>query len=103
MKRQIKFSPAAEEELKDIWQYVLQYNTQAARKLFREFNQKFKLLRDSPLLGRARDDLLVGLRCFVHREYLIFYTPLDDGIEIYHVLHSSRDIQSLFKRFFDSL
>jgi toxin ParE1/3/4 len=28
--------------------------------------------------------------------YLIFYFPLEDGVDIIRVLHGSRDIESLF-------
>jgi toxin ParE1/3/4 len=30
-------------------------------------------------------------------KYLIFYLPLEDGIEIVRVLHGPRDVQSLFE------
>lgn len=101
--RQVKISAAAEEELQAIWDYVAQHNLTAAQQLIKEFGHKFNMLRDHPLSGRARDDLLVNLRCLVHKNYLIFYLPLDDGVEIYHVLHTSQDAASVFSRFFDSL
>jgi len=45
----------------------------------------------------------VGLRSFVVKSYFIFYLPLDDGIDILRLPHSSRDIESIFENFFDSL
>ena len=47
-------------------------------------------------MGEARDDLLVDIRCFSAGSYVIFYTPLLDGIHIERVLHGSRDIGRLF-------
>lgn len=101
--RQVKITEAAAEDLRQIWEFIAQYNVEAAHKLIKEFGRKFNTLRDHPLIGRSRDDLLINLRSLSHGEYLIFYLPIDDGVEIYHVLHSSRDIESVFRRFFDSL
>ncbi|BAY02384.1 plasmid stabilization system protein [Anabaena cylindrica PCC 7122] len=54
------------------------------------------MLAQFPGMGRSRDDLLPELRSFPIKPYIIFYTPIDDGIEIIRVLHQSRDVNSLF-------
>ncbi len=101
--RTVKISVAAAEDLKDIWEHVSQLNENAADKLIKEIKNKFILLRDNPLIGREQNEFLVGLRSFVVKSYFIFYLPLDDGIDILRVLHSSRDIESIFEDFFDLL
>ena len=60
--RQVKITAAAEEDLRAIWEYIAQRNVVAAHRLIKEFGRKFNTLRDHPLSGRARDDLLVNLR-----------------------------------------
>lgn len=102
-RRIVKISASAAEDLKDIWEYIAQRNENAASKLIKEIKNKFILLRDNPLAGREQDKFLVGLRSFVLKNYFIFYLPLDDGIDVLRVLHSSRDIESIFENFFDSL
>lgn len=102
-KRIVKISAAAVGDLKDIWEYVSQHNENAASKLIKEIKNKFIILRDNPLVGREQNEFLIGLRSFVVKSYLIFYLPQDDGIDILRVLHSSRDIESIFENFFDSL
>jgi len=99
----IEIAEAAQEDLKGIWEYIARYNAEAANKLIKEIGRKFVTLRDHPLIGRPRDEILINLRSFVFKDYLIFYQPIDDGIEVLHVLHSSRDIEGMFERFFDSL
>jgi toxin ParE1/3/4 len=99
----VKVAAAAEEDLKEIWAYVAEYNTEAAGKLVREITRRFAVLRDRPQIGRKQDELLVNLRSFAVKNYLIFYQPVEDGIEILRVLHASRDIESIFESFFDSL
>ena len=49
-----------------------------------------------PLMGRARDELLPGLRSMPFGRYVIFYEPLSDGIDVVRVLHSARDIDAVF-------
>ncbi|MBC7795515.1 MAG: type II toxin-antitoxin system RelE/ParE family toxin [Pyrinomonadaceae bacterium] len=102
-KRTVRISVDAIEDLKDIWEYVSQYNENSANKLIKEIKNKFVLLRDNPLIGREQNDLLVGLRSYVVKKYFIFYSPFSDGINISRILHSSRDVESIFENFFDSL
>ncbi len=97
--RTIKISAVATEDLKDIWDYAVQHGETSAVKLVNEINRKFILHRDNPLVGREQNQFLVGLRSFVVKSYFIFYLPLEDGIDVLRVLHSSRDIEN----FFDSL
>src|SRR2546421_2127442 len=40
--------------------------------------------------GREQDKLLVNLRSFAVKNYLIFYQPFEEGIEILRVLHGDR-------------
>ena len=101
--RIVDISAGAGEDLKDIWEYVSQHNENAANKLIKEIKNKFILLRDNPLVGREQNEYLIGLRSFVVKSYFIFYLPLDNGIDVLRVLHSSRDIESIFEDFFDSL
>ncbi|MGH8499607.1 MAG: type II toxin-antitoxin system RelE/ParE family toxin, partial [Methylococcales bacterium] len=56
----------------------------------------FLALADFPEMGTGRDELNKGLRSQPVGNYMIFYFPLEDGIDIVRVLHGSRDIQSLF-------
>jgi toxin ParE1/3/4 len=48
-----------------------------------------------PGMGRARDELAAGLRCFPHQRFSIFYRLHDDALEIVRVLHASRDIDAI--------
>ena len=102
-KRTVKISVEAIEDLNEIWDYVSRHDKQAADKLIREVKNKFILLRDNPLIGREKNEFLIGLRSYVVKDYLIFYLPLENGIDISRVLHTSRNVESIFENFFDSL
>ena len=99
----VKVTAVAKEDLREIWAYVAVHNTEAASKLIKEITGKFALLRDHPQMGREQSKLMINLRSFVVKSYFIFYQPFEDGIEILRVLHGSRDIESIFEGFLDSL
>lgn len=101
--RTIKIADAAREDLQKIWEYVAQHNPEAASKLIKEITGKFATLRDFPKMGREQNKLLINLRSLTVKDYIIFYQPSDDEIEILRVLHSSRDVESIFEKFLDSI
>lgn len=101
--RAVKVALTAQEDLQSIWEYVAQYNIEAANRLIKEITGKFTLLRDYPHVGREQNNLLVNLRSFTIKDYLIFYQPFENGVEILRVLHGSRNVESIFESFLDSL
>ncbi len=50
-----------------------------------------EMLSKNPLTGRARNDIAPGCRSFVKRNYILYYTPLEIGIELMRVAHGMRD------------
>jgi toxin ParE1/3/4 len=62
-------------------------------------DEKLKLLARHPFAGEARPDLQKNVHCFPvgTYDYVIFCRPLDDGIAVLRVLHSSRDIPRIFR------
>ena len=94
-------SPRAEEDLEEIWNFSASRDAEAADRLINNIISQFDHLLAYPEAGRARHDLLVNLRSFPIKSYLIFYQPTDDGIEIFRVLHGSRDIQQAFDEMVD--
>ena len=55
-----------------------------------------RVLATQPMMGRARDELAPGVRSFPFGRYVVFYMPLDDGIDVVRVLHGARDIDAVF-------
>lgn len=47
---------------------------------------------ENPLAGRERRELRAGLRSFPVGNYVIFYLPLPDGVEINRVMHGRQDV-----------
>jgi toxin ParE1/3/4 len=54
------------------------------------------LLASQPLLGQLRPEFAPNLRSFSAGSYVIFYRPVRAGIEVMRVIHSARNIDTLF-------
>jgi len=92
-------STQAYRDLVDIWTCVAEKSPAAADALLEMLDQKCKMLADHPQIGRSRQELGPHLRSFPGGSYLIFYRPLEDGIEVVRVLHGSMDLApSLFNQ-----
>ncbi len=87
--------PEAENDLEEIWWYIAQDSPQNADRFLDRIEERCLALSDFPQIGTSRNDLKPGLRSQPVGNYLIFYFPLDGGIDIVRVLHGSRDIESL--------
>ncbi len=59
-------------------------------------DEQFRVLATQPSMGRARDELAPDVRSFPFGRYVIFYMPLDDGIDVVRVLHGARDVDAVF-------
>ncbi len=83
-------------DLKQVNSYLATKNPQAARNLKEKIQQDCKKLAKFPNLGRRRDELIPSLRSFPVEDYLIFYFPLENGIEIARVVSGYRDLDAMF-------
>lgn len=90
------FSDAAVQDLDNICDYIAQTNPNAASKLFDAIRQKCKLVAGFPNIGKSYAKLSLNLRGFVVDDYIIFYYPKDNGIDIARVVVGYRDLESLF-------
>ncbi len=94
---QILQSPSARNDIIEIWLYIAQDDPDAADRLVATIDAKLDLLSDSPNMGKAREELAPSLRSFPCGNYLLFYRPIAQGIELVRVAHGARDIEALFE------
>ncbi len=89
-------SEKAVQDLDDICDYIAQQNPAAASKLFDAIRQKCRQVAQFPNMGKPYDRLSKNLRGFSVSNYIIFYYPRPDGIDIARVLSGYRDLENLF-------
>jgi toxin ParE1/3/4 len=89
--------PEAKNDLKEIWKYIAAQDPQRADKFLKSLDEVIKSLAKHPFMGKERSDIMEEIRSFPVKSYVIFYRPLDDGIEVVRVLHGARDVEALFE------
>jgi toxin ParE1/3/4 len=95
-------SEYVEPELEAIWEYIAIDNIDAADRFIEAAYGTIQQLARMPGMGRKRDfphTRLRQLRSFRVKDfenYLVFYGPIADGIEVFHVVHGARDIERIW-------
>ena len=82
----------ARTDLDDMWLAIAEESPVAADRVLSRLYDAFVNLSLSPRMGVPRSHLAPNLRMFPVYAYLIFYRPMDDGVEIVRVLHGRRNI-----------
>ncbi|MFH1301455.1 MAG: type II toxin-antitoxin system RelE/ParE family toxin [Planctomycetota bacterium] len=85
----------ANEDVLNIWSYIAEHDTTAADQLIRRINDLLQQLAAHPGLGAKQEQLRKGLRCFPIGNYLIFYEPIENGIQVLRILHGARQWEDL--------
>jgi toxin ParE1/3/4 len=94
--KHFRVSDVARSDLDEIWLYIARDNLEVADKFIHAIVSRFPKLAAMPLIGRQREELLPRLRSFPVSCYVIFYRPIENGVEIVRVLHGARDFPPLF-------
>jgi toxin ParE1/3/4 len=103
MARRIVKHRGAVADLLEHFVFIGEHNEKVAFRFLRAAKETFELLATRPKVGKVtafRNPLLVGMRVFPVRNferYLVFYRPIQGGIEVVRVIHGARDIPSLFE------
>ncbi len=89
------FTNAAIQDIDEICEYIARQNSQAASQLFDVIRKKCKLIANFPNMGKSYSKLAPNLRGFVVENYIIFYYPKKDGINIARVVSGYQDLELL--------
>lgn len=92
----VVFSPLAEADLDGLLDYIARDKPQAAVRFVAGLREKCYLLAANPELGQRRPGFRSGeYRTFSVGNYVIFYRPTREGVEIARVISGYRDMESL--------
>ena len=93
--------PLAEQDLDNYATYIAQDKLEAGLRLYECAEKTYQSLADFPEIGkryRSSDPSLKNIRFFPIKgfsKYLVFYLPIDKGIEIVRVIRQSRNITQI--------
>ncbi|MCP3887277.1 MAG: type II toxin-antitoxin system RelE/ParE family toxin [Desulfobulbaceae bacterium] len=93
----ILITPAAENDLINIWLYIARDNQDAGDRVYLAAEKTFESILAAPRMGtlyQAKRPRLEGIRFFPvskFQNYVIYYREHPQGIEIVRVLHARMD------------
>lgn len=96
--------PLAVADLIELADYIAQDSLDAAERFLGAADAEFERLASMPQMGEACwffEGAASELRYWPVPKFakrLIFYRPLEDGVEIVRVLHSARDVSQILQR-----
>lgn len=76
---------------------IAEDNPIAADRWLETIDEKCRLLATMPEMGRKRPELAPELRSLPVGNYIIFYRPIRDGIDVIRVLHGAQDLPAIFE------
>jgi len=84
-------SPAARLELLQIFNAIAVDNLSAAERMIDRFDQVFHRLAVHPEMGEPMPNRRrKQIRRFPVNGYVVYYRPINDGVEILHIWHGAR-------------
>ena len=93
----IKRTSQAHLDLVEIGLRIAEDNPTAADRWLDSIDNCCKMLAQMPEIGRSRPELAPELRSFPVGNYVIFYRPVEDGIQVIRILYGGRDLPPLFE------
>ncbi|MEW4566796.1 type II toxin-antitoxin system RelE/ParE family toxin [Tautonia sp. JC769] len=88
----------AQEDLESIFDFLDTQGSQLADRFAEMLDEACERYGNHPLMGASAEEFAPNLRHFIVWNYVIFYRPTADGIEIIRILHGARDLPSFFPR-----
>ena len=87
------YAPDADDDLMGIVDYIARDKPVAARNWLQKVRDTCESLAMQPEMGEVRQGFGVpGCRSFVIGSYVVFFRPIEGGIEVSRVIHGSRDM-----------
>ena len=94
--RQPAFTDEAAKDLNDVHDYIGRDSPSAAGSFVQMIEERCNTLAENPSLGPSRPEVGRDIRSFPAGNYVIFYCPTEEGIDVVRVVHGARDIATMF-------
>jgi len=90
---EVVYAPEADDDLESIVDYIARDKPEAARNWLAQLRTICETLATQPGLGEERKGFGVpGCNSFSVGQYVVFFRPIEGGIEVARVIHGSRDM-----------
>ncbi len=93
-----RFSTEANRDIEETSNYLFGLNPVAAYRFLDALDKTCELLAEHPHIGRLRPEIgEASLRSFPVGNFLIFYLPALEGIDVVRVIYGGRDLPGVFR------
>ena len=96
---QVILDQAAQNDPIEIWKYIDRDNERASDAMLDRIHRGCEVVAQFPYGGTSRPELLKDLRSYSVGNYVIYFRPMTDGVEVARVLHGARDVETIFRGF----
>lgn len=97
MSLQVRVTPRAHKDLKNIGCYTLQaWGKEQRNKYLHALDQRFNWIAENPRIGKHRTDIQEGYYSFPQGSHVIFYLITKTTIDIIGIPHKEMDIINYF-------
>ena len=87
------YAPEADDDLEAIVEYIARDKPRAAREWLLKIRETCETLAAQTALGEERKGFgVAGCRSFSVGQYVVYFRPIDGGIEVSRVIHGRRDM-----------
>lgn len=94
-RRKLLLSPAAEQDLSDIWDYSAEtWSTDQADEYLRGLEALLGLLSERPNIARERQEFDPPVRVHQYRSHLVIFEASDDRLHLIRVMHARQHWQA---------
>lgn len=88
-------SRRADRDLDKVWDDIAEDSPRRADRFVRGLHAKFRKLAQQPGTGGSAERSPDDLRELTVKPYVVFYRPIDGGVEVVRIIHGSRDIDAM--------
>lgn len=94
----LEFSPEADQDLGEIYAYIAAESQGRAQVFIERVKARCDRLKEHPLLGRVRSEIMLEIRSIPVKPVVIFYRYFraEDLVEITRIIDGRRDLHTIF-------
>ncbi|MEM8638865.1 MAG: type II toxin-antitoxin system RelE/ParE family toxin [Cyanobacteria bacterium P01_G01_bin.54] len=89
------FTDEAILDIEEICEDLSQYSQDNAIRFFETVREKCRQVAQFPNMGKNYSEIAPNLRGFVVKNYIVFYFPHSNGINVTRVINGYRDLEAL--------
>ena len=88
-------TPEAHGDARSIWRYIARDNVDVATDTLRRIEDRLNSLAAMPVSAEAVPAIAANVRRSSVGNYVIYYRPIEDGIQVLRILHGARQPEDL--------